>query len=76
MVKEIEEKVGGRNGATIKEIHARKAEFEACRFHFESRKSNFEAHSLARFSISLEVGHHVWLGTPHNSVIIPLNIVT
>ena len=75
VIKDIVERTGGANAAIVKEITARREEFGACRFRFESRKSNFEAHALARFAISLEIGRHVWFGTPHDSVIIPMNIM-
>lgn len=75
VIKDIEERTGGRNAAIVKEITARRVDFEACKFQFESRRSNFEAHALARFAISLEFGRHVWFGTLHDSVIIPMNIM-
>ena len=34
--------------------------FTSCNFLFESRGSNFEAHSLANFFLTLAPGHHVW----------------
>lgn len=45
-----------------------------CDVIFEGGESNHEAHSLAKFSTSLDEGHHVWLFNPHELACIPLNI--
>lgn len=54
----------------------RAMEFGTCDFIFEGRALNWEAHSLAKFASSLDVGRHVWLGAPHDPLIIPVNLVT
>jgi hypothetical protein len=71
VVKEIHDGSQGRNGAIISEINHKTSLFQECSFVFESRASNFEAHNLAKHSLALGVGRHLWLGTPH-SVTIPV----
>lgn len=61
VVKEIQEQSGGGNGAIIREINTTRVNFDSCHFSFDSRKSNFEAHILARFSLGLSAGRHVGL---------------
>ena len=63
----------GKHGAIISEIKARSTAF-SCRFIFEGRESNIEAHSLARFALNLSPEHHMWFGQPHNVNIIPLSM--
>ena len=55
----------GSYGSVISEIRTRSSQF-LCNFSFESRQVNFEAHKLARFSLSLAQGRHVWLGQAHD----------
>jgi hypothetical protein len=71
VVKDIHGGSHGRYGAIISEINHRSTIFQECSFVFESRASNFEAHNLAKHSLALGVGRHLWLGTPH-SVTIPV----
>ena len=35
-------------------------DFDSCQFYHESRNNNFEAHSLAKYALSLGVGRHIW----------------
>ena len=49
-------------GAIIKEIQLNSMSFISCNIAYESRSSNIEAHNLAKHSLSLAVGRHVWLG--------------
>ena len=35
-------------------------------FTFERREVNVEAHSLAKFSLSLDPGRHFWFGQSHD----------
>ena len=60
----------GKYGVIVKEIKARASSF-TCVFSFDVRASNTDAHSLARFSLNLSVGCHVWLGQPHEAACIP-----
>jgi hypothetical protein len=64
----------GNYGAIISEIKDWSSLFQDCTFVHEGRASNFEAHNLARFSTSLGVGSHVWLGNPYDINIL-VNIV-
>ena len=45
-----------------------------CNFVFESRDSNSEAHSIAKFACSLGQGRHLWLGQPHDLRCISLSL--
>ena len=65
----------GKYGSIVKETVRRAALFPVCSFVHESRANNFEAHNLARFASSLGVDRHVWLGTPHDTVNVPMNIL-
>jgi hypothetical protein len=48
--------------------------FDDVIFKFERGRSNSEAHSLARFALSLDHGRHLWLLEPHNIVSIPVTL--
>ena len=52
-----------------------KLDFEECNFIHESRSRNHEADSLAKYSLYLDNGRHLWLLMPHDSVIIPPELV-
>jgi hypothetical protein len=56
------------------EIKDRSTAFQGKSFVFEGRSSNFEAHNLARFSISLDIGPHLWHDNPY-SMKIRVNII-
>jgi hypothetical protein len=43
----------GRYGAVISEIRARTTQYNECKFVFEGRTSDFEAHNLDRHTLSL-----------------------
>jgi ribonuclease HI len=64
----------GRNGSIISEIRSRAATLSSYSFVHEERASNFEAHNLARYALSLDVGRHMWLLTPYADHI-PVNII-
>lgn len=51
----------------------KKSDFESCMLQYESRRRNYEADGLAKLSLSLNLGRHVWLLEPHD-VTIPANI--
>ena len=70
VIDDIAKGVQGSYGAIISEIKARAAHF-SCNFIHESRRVNVEAHKLAKFSTSLSLGRHVWLGQPHDQRCIP-----
>lgn len=75
VVEEIDKGSDGRYGMIIKEINARAREFTSCNFVFEERASNVEAHSLVKFSSSLVMGRHMWLGSPYDPFVIPMNLL-
>jgi hypothetical protein len=73
----IDDITGGTNrryGAIILEIKDRAGRLQEKTFAFEGRVSNFEAHNLARFFTSLDIGRHLWLGNPYSDEI-PVNIM-
>lgn len=70
---DISKGCGGSYGQIISEIRLRATEFN-CNFCFEGRASNYEALMLAKYAHSLDQGHHVWLGQPHDPLCIP-NVV-
>jgi hypothetical protein len=61
-------------GAIISEINLKAFTFH-CNFSFESRAVNYEAHCLAKFSLSRGLGCHVWFGVPHDHRCIPHHVV-
>jgi hypothetical protein len=61
-------------GAIIEEIKSRAASIRKCFYVFESRAVNFEAYNLVRFTTSLGIGRHLWLGIPYD-LNIPVNIL-
>ena len=73
VVADIDQSARGRYGAIISEIKLKAATFQ-CIFTFEGRATNYEAHSLARFSLRRGPGRHLWLGQPHDLSCIPLSV--
>ena len=70
----INQGTGGPHTAIIQEILDRRSSFQFCNFIHERRNYNFEAHKLAKFSCNLQLGRHVWLETPHDPTVVPMNI--
>ena len=75
IVGDIRNETLGRYGPIVRKISDRAACFVIFFFIHERRNFNFEAHSLAKFASSLEVGHHLWLGTPHDVINVPMTII-
>ena len=51
--------------AVLEEVRCRQGNFSHVEFCHEGRKSNTDAHNLARLACSLSSGRHVWmLGPP------------
>lgn len=71
---DINKRSRGSNGAIISEINSYSSLFQ-CNFTFESRKVNVQAHKLAKHSLSLGLGRHVWFGQPHDLTCIPHVVV-
>ena len=64
IIKDIYEGTSSSYGSNVREIKQRASSFN-CKFTFERRVDNTEAVSLAKFSNSLDEGHHVWFH-PHD----------
>ena len=64
----------GTYSTVLREIKWRTGDFDMVTFIHESRSANMEAHSLARFSSSLEPGRRVWFMQPPEGLCIPLFI--
>ena len=57
----------GRYGPIVREINVRRS-FMRAEFVHEGRKSNVDAHLLARSSVNLSIGRHVWFLEPPDGV--------
>ena len=75
VIEDIRCRTLGTYAPVVKEIIVRAASFDECSFSHEFRNSNFEAHKLAKFATLLDLGHHLWLATPHDLVNVPSNIL-
>ena len=73
VVDDIQRGQGGAYMTIIKEIYRRRSSFNSCNFFFEGRSSNTDAHNLAKHSLLLDQGRHLWLIQPHDPSCIPLN---
>lgn len=73
VVKHIKEGSGGSYGGIVKEIYFGKL-FNSCNSNYESRSSYFEPHNLARHALTMDQGRHIWLGQPHDPIVIPVSI--
>jgi hypothetical protein len=56
----------------IQDINESRCSFDVLSFVHESRLSNKEAHSLAKSSVLLDQGRHVWLLDPQADVCNPV----
>ena len=57
----------GRYGPIVREINVRRS-FMRAEFVHEGRKSNVDAHLLARSSVNLSIGRHVWILEPPDRI--------
>ena len=64
----------GTYGAIINEIRLH-LDPSCCNFVSKGRATNVEAHSLAKHSLTLGLGRHIWFGQPHDLNFIPHHIV-
>jgi ribonuclease HI len=55
-------------GPIVREINVRRRNFTRADFVFKGRKSNVNAHILARSSVNLSTSRHVWFLEPPNEV--------
>jgi hypothetical protein len=67
-VRSIQDEGMGRYGAIVLEIKSRMENFSRIDFIFERQSSNIDAHLLARSSINLPVGKHVWFLAPLDGI--------
>jgi hypothetical protein len=68
VVRCLREEGMGRYGHIVQEIKARAVKFQQVDFVHESRRANVDAHGLARSSLSLPLGRHVWFLAPPDGV--------
>lgn len=71
-VTDIHKGMGGLYASIVKETISRGSQFSACCFIFEGRETNFEAHSLAKHTLGLSPGLHLWLLNPPDLSCIPM----
>ena len=64
VVKSLEGEGMGPYAQNVREIKARTGDFSEVQFAHEGRTSNNDAHNLARSSLSLDIGRHVWFLDP------------
>lgn len=74
-LKELDEKRGGAQAAIVKEITSRLPVFNSFNFKSSSSSSVKHAKNLAKFLITLPLGRHMWLLSPHDESCIPVNVV-
>jgi hypothetical protein len=72
VVSDIAAGTGGQYAAIVQEINIQRLDFQDVSYTFEGRNSNKEAHSLARFALSLDHGRYLWLLQPHDIMSIPV----
>ena len=68
VVRSLEEECMGPYGHIVREIKASVGDFQEVLFAHEGRRSNVDAHHLARSSLYLELGRHVWFFDPPEGV--------
>ena len=68
VVRSLESGGKGPYGQVLQEIRARATEFQSTSFVHERRSANVDAHNLARGSIYLDIGRHVWFLSPPEGV--------
>lgn len=73
--REINEGSSSSYATILKEIEVKRSAFSETFVIHENRKKNLEAHRLARGSVSLQPGRHVWLGSSPDLVLVPHNIL-
>jgi hypothetical protein len=65
VVDDLREGTTGKYSSVTREIAARFSFLQECIFAHEGRSSNCEAHNLAKYSVSLDVGRQLWLDVPN-----------
>jgi hypothetical protein len=75
MILIVKRKQGRVCAIVIKETGIAAREFTSCSFIHEGRRTNHEAHDLAKYTLGLDEGRHVWLIDPPHYLSIPANII-
>jgi hypothetical protein len=65
----------GRFSSILLEIENTARQHGGVSFRHEGRRSNEEAHRMARYATSLSLGRHVWLATLPEGLSFPVNIL-
>ena len=73
LISDIHGGTGGVYLSVIKEISLTSSVFDSYSFISKRRSASSEALCLARHSLSLDQGRHMWLLSPHDPSCIPLN---
>lgn len=73
VVRSLREEGMGPYGHIVREIKARGAAFQSFELVHEGRRSNTDAHNLAKSSIYANVGRHVWLLSPPEGIVYSTN---
>ena len=68
VVRSLEGEGMGSYGQIVREIKARTADSREVQFAHEGRTTNVDAHNLARSSLFLDIGRHVWFSNPPEGV--------
>ena len=68
VIRNIDGEGKGSYGHVVQELKARAIDFQKISFVHERRSANGDAHLLARGSVSLELGRHVWFLNPPDGV--------
>ena len=75
VVQDIKLGIGGMYAIIVKEIRETMELFQQCSFIFEGRETNIEAHSLAKHTLGLSLGRHLWLLNPLDLNCVSMNLV-
>jgi ribonuclease HI len=75
LIRNLDGEEKGPYGHIIMELKAWSADFETIQFVHEGRSANINAHTLARGSISQELGRHVWFHTSPEGVVTNFDVV-
>ena len=75
VVGDIAQGTGGQHATIIEEIRASLDGFNYHHFIYESRNSDVQVDSLAKYSLNLAPGRHVGLLQPHDTMPIPWTII-
>jgi hypothetical protein len=72
VIKDITDRNGGCYAPVVKEINLHLSMFEAASFVHEGRRSNAEAHNLARHALFFSLAPPLVARRTHNTLLIPV----